>query len=250
MSRLAGKVAIVTGAARGIGAAIAERFAAEGARVVVADIDACASQTASRIPGSLAIRTDVGDPAAVDSMVARTVEAFGRLDILVNNAGIGHVRPFLETPLAEWERVMRVNLTGCFLCAQAAARAMLGGGGSIVNIGSISGQRGSMWRAAYGASKAGVLQLTRVLAVELAPYRIRVNAVSPGPTETEQVRECHDAATRRAYCGLLPLKRYAAPEEIAAAALFLASDEASFVTGHVLNADGGFGAAGLVFPPE
>jgi 3-oxoacyl-[acyl-carrier protein] reductase len=165
----------------------------------------------------------------------------------VNNAGIGHAKPVLETTLEEWNRVLAVNLTGQFLCAQAVARVMLAqGGGRIVNVASISGQRGGTGRAAYGAAKAGLILLTKVMAAELAAKGIAVNAISPGPTETEQVRQVHDAATREAYSRLLPMKRYAAPREIAEAALFLASDEASFVCGHILNVDGGFGASGLI----
>jgi NAD(P)-dependent dehydrogenase (short-subunit alcohol dehydrogenase family) len=170
--QLEGKVALITGAARGIGAAIASAFSHQGASVAIADIDGTeAARTATGIPGSLALEADVRDPAAVASMVDRTLVHFGRLDVLVNNAGIGHTKLFLETTLEEWEQVLGVNLTGCFLAAQAAARAMVRqGGGTIVSLGSISGQRGGVRRAAYGASKAGVMQLTRVLAVELAPY--------------------------------------------------------------------------------
>ena len=170
---------------------------------------------------------------------------------MVNNAGIGHVKPFLSITLEEWNRVQAINLTGQFLCAQAVARVMLQqGSGRIVNVASISGERGGTGRAAYGAAKAGVILLTKVMAVELSAKGIGVNAISPGPTETEQVRECHDDATRAAYHSVLPIKRYALPSEIATAALFLASQEASFVNGHILNVDGGFGAAGLIFEPR
>jgi 3-oxoacyl-[acyl-carrier protein] reductase len=196
----------------------------------------------------MAFETDVSDAGQVEEMVRRAVEAFGRIDILVNNAGIGHVKPFLEIPLAEWQKVLDTNLTGTFLCAQAVARVMVRqGSGAIVNVASISGERGGTGRAAYGAAKAGVILLTKVMAVELASLGVRVNAISPGPTETQQVRECHDEATRAAYHRLLPIERYADPKEIAAAALFLASPQASFVSGHILNVDGGFGAAGLIF---
>lgn len=239
---------MVTGAARGIGRAIALGLAQEGATVALCDIDSAAPAAEEiRAAGgrATAFTMDIADPAQVEKVMAE----FGRLDIMVNNASIGHACSFLDTPLEEWEQVLRINLTGTFLCAQAAARIMVQQrAGAIVNIGSISGQRGGAGRAAYGAAKAGVIQLTRVMAVELAEYGIRVNCVSPGPTETEQVRQCHDAATREAYHRLLPLKRYAAPEEIAAAAVFLAGPDSSFMTGHILNADGGFLSAGLMFP--
>jgi NAD(P)-dependent dehydrogenase (short-subunit alcohol dehydrogenase family) len=207
----------------------------------------CAEAILSAGGRAFAHQVDVSDPVQVDGMVAAAVARFQRIDILVNNAGIGHAKPVLETTLEEWNRVLAVNLTGQFLCAQAVARVMLRqGSGRIVNVASISGERGGVGRAAYGAAKAGLMLLTKVMAVELADLGIAINAVSPGPTETEQVRQVHDAATRAAYHRLLPMKRYAAPREIAEAVLFLASEEASFVCGHVLNVDGGFGAAGLI----
>jgi 3-oxoacyl-[acyl-carrier protein] reductase len=254
--RLKDKVAIITGSGQGIGERIAARFAAEGAMIAVADANVenakkVAAEIAENGGAAIAVHVDVGEPALVEAMVGRTVERFGRVDVLVNNAGIGLNKPFLTTTPEEWDRQLRVNLTGQFLCGQAAARQMTRqGGGRIVNVASISGQRGGQGRAAYGAAKAGVILLTRVMAVELAPHGINVNAISPGPVDTEQSRGTHTPATRRSYLDRLPLKRYGLREEVAAAALFLAGDEASFVTGHVLNVDGGFDAAGLMFDPE
>ncbi len=251
--RFRDEVAIVTGAGRGIGEAIAASLAAEGAMVVVADIDAeSARRVADQIVATggqaMAIQADVTEPAQVSSLIDRTLAQFGRLDVLVNNAGIGSNKSFLETTLEEWELQLRVNLTGTFLCGQAAAKAMLKNrGGRIVNVASISGQRGGQGRAAYGASKAGVILLTQVMAVELAPLGVRVNAVSPGPVDTDQSRGTHTPSTRRAYYDRIPVRRYGEREEIAAAVLFLAARESSFVNGHVLNVDGGFNAAGLVF---
>ena len=251
-----GKVSIITGSGQGIGREIALAMARDGASVVIADWnESRAQEVASEIVacGGIArpVKVDVSNPDQVEAMVRQILEIFGRIDILVNNAGIGHVKPFLSITLEEWNRVLGINLTGQFLCAQAVARVMLQqGGGRIINVASISGERGGTGRAAYGAAKAGVILLTKVMAVELASKGIRVNAISPGPTETEQVRECHDDATRAAYHSVLPIKRYAEPSEIANAVLFLASQEASFVHGHILNVDGGFGAAGLIFEPR
>lgn len=175
-------------------------------------------------------------------------EQFGPLDVLVNNAGTGLNKPFLDTSLAEWNRLLSVNLTGTFLCAQAAARIMVRqSSGRIVNLASISGQRGAQGRAAYGAAKAGVIQLTKVMAVELGPQGVCVNAVAPGPVDTPQSRATHTEGTRQSYLSRIPLHRYGERSEIAAAVLFLASGEASFVNGHILNVDGGFRAAGLTF---
>ena len=251
--KLVDKVALITGSGRGIGREIALRFAREGARPVIADLDepaahAVAAEIAAAGGQSLAVKLDVADPVLVNSAIAVTLQRFGRLDVLVNNAGIGSCEPVLELTLAEWERNLRINLTGTFLCAQAAARVMVKqGSGRIINIASISGQRGGVGRAAYGAAKAGVIQLTRVMAVELAARGVGVNAISPGPVDTDQSRGTHTPGTRRAYLDRIPLKRYGEGSEIAAAAVFLASSDASFVAGHVLNVDGGFDAAGLIF---
>jgi NAD(P)-dependent dehydrogenase (short-subunit alcohol dehydrogenase family) len=251
--RLQNDVAIVTGAGRGIGSTIATTLAAEGATLVVADLDLdAARRTADAITraGGQAISSpvDIAESAQVQRLIDDTLSRFGRIDILVNNAGVGLNQPFLSTTLEQWELQIRVNLTGTFLCGQAAARAMADRGqGRIVNIASISGQRGGQGRAAYGAAKAGVILLTKVMAVELAPLGVRVNAVSPGPVDTDQSRQTHTPSTRQAYYDRIPARRYGEREEIAAAALFLASRESSFVNGHVLNVDGGFNAAGLVF---
>src|SRR5262245_56286150 len=254
--RLTNDVAIITGAGRGIGSAIATAFAAEGANVVIADLDLDSAQRLAdeiNLKGHRAIahRIDISEPSQVLHLIDDTLAQFGRLDVLVNNAGVGLNQPFLSTTLEQWELQLRVNLTGTFLCGQAAARAMLKhGGGRIVNIASISGQRGGQGRAAYGAAKAGVILLTKVMAAELAPLGIRVNAVSPGPVDTDQSRETHTPSTRRAYYDRIPARRYGDREEVAAAVVFLASREASFVNGHILNVDGGFNAAGLLFEDE
>jgi NAD(P)-dependent dehydrogenase (short-subunit alcohol dehydrogenase family) len=255
MMTLADRVAIISGSGRGIGREMARLFSSEGARVVVADIDAeSAGAAAAEINAvghvALAITVDIGDPAQVERLIRDTLVHFGRLDVLVNNAGVGLNKPFLATSAVEWDEQLRVNLTGTFLCGQAAAREMARqGAGTIINVASISGQRGGQGRAAYGAAKAGVILLTKVMAVELAPLGIRVNAIAPGPVDTDQSRGTHTEATRQAYFDRIPIRRYGERREIAAAALFLASNASSFVAGHVLNVDGGFQAAGLMFDP-
>jgi NAD(P)-dependent dehydrogenase (short-subunit alcohol dehydrogenase family) len=249
--RLKGKIALVTGAARGIGLAVAKALAAEGAVPVIADINEAGARDALSTLGraeGLALGVDVADEASVAAMIDAIRARHGRLDILVNNAGIGGNTPFLDIKLAEWNRTIAVNLTGAFLVAQASARVMVkGGGGKIVNIASVSGQRGGHGRAAYGAAKAGLELLTKVMAVELAEHGINVNSIAPGAIETEMAKFAHDAATRAAYDYLIPMTRYGTPEEIADAAVFLCSDESRYIHGHTLNVDGGFRAAGLMF---
>lgn len=249
--RLKGKTAIVTGAARGIGKAIATAFAAQGAQVVVSDRDEDAAKaTALEIGGdAIAVKADISIDADVEALVDKAISAFGKIDVLVNNAGIGATTLFLESSREEFERVVRINLTGTFLVSQSVAKKMVSRkSGSIINIASLSGQKGGVGRSAYGASKAGVELLNKVMAVELADYGINVNAIAPGPILTEVSKTMHTLETREAYHRLVPQRRYGEPEEIADAAVFLASDEARYITGHTLNVDGGFLAAGLLFP--
>jgi NAD(P)-dependent dehydrogenase (short-subunit alcohol dehydrogenase family) len=251
--RLEGKVALVTGAGGGLGTAIAKRFAAEGASLICADRDAGrAEATASAIINlgatAYALQADVADPMQCDAQVAETVRRFGRIDIAVNNAGIALHKLALETSLEDWEEVFRINLRGSFLTAQAAAREMVKqGGGRIIQIGSISGQRGNMGGIAYGASKAAVMHICKVLAVELSGQRVMVNAIAPGPIETGLSR--HGPTRRQGYLDRIPTRCYGNVEAVANAALYLASDECDWVTGHILNVDGGYGAAGLAYDP-
>jgi len=247
--RLQNKVAHVTGAGHGIGRAIARRFAEEGARVLATDMDDDAAadlvreiEAAGGQAGSC--RLDVRQSDEVPRAIAFAVERWGRLDIQVSNAGITDRCAFTDMTPSFWHNVIDTNLTGCFLCGQAAAQQMIAqGGGRIVNIASNSGIFGGMGRAAYGASKAGIINLTQTMAIELAEAGIIVNALAPGPTKVrdDQPDTPWDSVMMR-----MPLKRWGDPAEIAAAAVFLASDECSFTTGHVLSADGGFTVAGIM----
>ncbi len=240
------KVAVVTGGLSGIGEAVAARFAAEGATVVAADIAA----TATAFDGAGPIhpfRLDVTDEASNQALATAVHDRFGRLDCLVNCAGIGKDVAFLKTLPGEFDRIMAVNVRGTFLVGQACAEVMVRrGSGAIVNIASVAGLRASLGRAAYGASKAAVVMLSQVMAVELASHGVRVNILAPGPVDTPMVRAMADPAMQAAWFHQIPMGRYGQPKEIAAAALYLCSDEASFVTGEVLTIDGGYAAGGIV----
>ena len=248
-----GKVAVVTGAARGIGLAVARQFLTEGWRVALFDIDGpTLARTCARLAQPLhvlGLECDVAEPEQVQRSVASTLERFDRIDALVNNAGIAVFKPLLEHTHAEWSRVIAVNLSGPFICTQACAPAMIrNGGGAVVNIGSISGLRASMLRVAYGTSKAGVMHLTRQQAAELAQFGIRVNAVAPGPVDTAMAKQVHTPDIRADYHDAIPLNRYGTQEEIAQAVWFLCSDAASYITGQTLAVDGGFDATGIGLP--
>lgn len=247
------RVALVTGAARGIGLAVARRFLREGWKVGLLDIDApeLAKATAAldEPDRTLALECDVAIGAQVDAAVAELAARFGRIDALVNNAGVAVFKPMLEHTAAEWERVIAVNLTGPFLCTQACAPVMLRqGGGSVVNIASISGLRASMLRVAYGTSKAGVIHLTKQQAAELGNLGIRVNAIAPGPVDTAMAKKVHTPDIRADYHDAIPLNRYGSEDEIANGVWFLCSDEASYVNGQTLAVDGGFDAVGIGLP--
>jgi glucose 1-dehydrogenase len=247
---LENKVAIVTGGAKGIGFAVATRFAADGARVVVADIDEDAGSRAVEEIGAHGavrfIRCDVGDKVDVDNLVTATVQSWGAIDVLVANAGIAKGADFLDVTEADFDAVLRVNLKGVFLAGQAVARQMVkqikdgGAPGAIVNMSSINAVVAIANLAGYSASKGGINQLTKVMALSLAPYGIRVNAIGPGSIMTDMLASITtDKAARHRVLSRTPLGRVGDPAEIAAIAAFLASDEASYVTGQTIYADGG-----------
>jgi glucose 1-dehydrogenase len=246
--KLQNQVAIVTGAATGIGKAIATAMASEGASVVIDYVGAPAQANAvvQSIQASggkaLAVPADVSNPDQVSQLIQKTIDSFGRLDILVNNAGLEYKHPFTEFPFDLWQKVIAVDLTGPFLCAQAASQAMIrqGGGGRIVNISSVHEDLPMPTNAPYCAAKGGLRMLMRTIAVELAPYKITVNNIAPGAIYTPIDA---DVESNRAIEGKLmseiPLGRWGKPEEVAALAVFLASESASYCTGGTFFVDGG-----------
>jgi 3-oxoacyl-[acyl-carrier protein] reductase len=248
--RLQGRVTAITGGALGIGRATAFAFAAEGAVVAIGDVQLEAAEGVAREIGerggkAIAIGVDVGDAKQVQTFIDRVIAELGRLDVMFANAGIVHSAPFLEHPEAEWHRVLRVNLTGVFFTCQAAARHMVKhGGGRIITVASINGFRGVENLVGYNAAKAAVVELTRTMAVELAQYRIAVNAIAPAQIDTRLTRGLPEDARRRRV-ERIPMGRFGEPDEVAKAAVFLASDDASFITGHTLAVDGGYLAGGL-----
>ena len=244
------KVAIITGGAGGIGEAAARAIARRGARVAVADLrPAAAEETAARLKAESLdvepVSVDVGTEASVRAMVEAVLKRWGRIDILINNAGIESSKPFLEIGVEEYERVMRVNTTGVWLCCQAVIPTMLRqGSGCIVNVSSVAGQLGGglLGTAAYSTSKGAIISLTKALAREFAKSGIRVNAISPSLTMTDFAQRQLDrlaAGTLERVIAMTPIGRVGQAAEIAAVIDFLASDQASFIDGHVLNVDGG-----------
>ncbi|RKY03694.1 beta-ketoacyl-ACP reductase [Candidatus Poribacteria bacterium] len=244
MRALEGKVAAITGSARGIGKAIAVLFAKEGAKVVVSDVDdEAGKRTAEEIRGigceAIYVHCDVSDPRDAEGLVKAALDAFGALDILVNNAGITRDALLVRMKDEDWQRVLSINLTGVFNCTRAAARAMMKRrSGCIINISSVAGIVGNVGQANYSASKAGVIGLTKSAAKELARWGIRVNAIAPGFIMTEMTAKLPEQE-REKLLSTIPLGFPGEPEDVAKAALFLASDAARYITGQVIQVDGG-----------
>ncbi len=242
---LSGKIAFITGAARGIGATIAKSFAQHGCSVVIGDIDAerAGSCAESLGPAALGVRLDVRDRDSVDEVVAKIAQKHGGLDVLVNNAGVLCVGAFDTISATEWQTLVNVNLTGLFHCVQAATPSMKGRrNASIINIASISADKGggvfgNVW---YAATKAGVVAITKGLARELGPRGIRCNAISPGVVDTDMVHRFLTPELRDSLLSRVPVGRFTSADDIARAAIFLASEDASGITGEILTVDGGF----------
>ena len=249
MGRLDDKVAIVTGAGRGIGRGIVEKLAAEGARVVVSDVaEGSARETAAAIGGkAVGLWADVTSKESVEAMVREVMDRFGRIDVLVNNAGWDKVQPFLESNESDWEKVIAINLYGTLRCCKAVLPVMVAQGyGKVVNIGSDAGRVGSSGEAVYSAAKGGVIAFTKTLAREMARYKINVNCVCPGPADTPLFTEIggENPKLREALHKAIPFRRLARPEDLAHAVAFLASDEAEYITGQTLSVSGGLTMAG------
>ncbi len=246
------RVAFITGGASGIGLAAAEDLLAHGWRVAIADMNQATLDAVFKRKGPdqvLRIPLNVTDEAAVKAAIALTKKTFGRLDGVLNSAGIAADIPLLDHPVDLLRKILDVNVAGTFLVAREAARVMVKqkGGGSIVNVASVSGMKGNRGRAGYGASKGAVITMTYVMAVDLATAGVRVNAVAPGPIETAMVREIHTAESRAAWHREVPMRRYGQPAEMAGAIRFLLDpDMSSFVTGQVIAVDGGFSTGGLL----
>lgn len=246
-------VVVVTGGARGIGLAVVHWFLARQYRVAILDIDLVSlSEVRSTFTDAskvLVLECDVSQPDQVQASVTNIASQFGRIDALVNNAGVAVFKPLLDTSFEEWRYVMATNLDGVFLCSQACAKVMLKtGGGAIVNIASISGLRASTLRVAYGTSKAALIHFTKQQAAELGNVGIRVNAIAPGPVDTQMAKLVHTPEVRAGYADAIPLKRYGTPQEIAEGVGFLCSPAASYINGQMLAVDGGFDATGIGLP--
>jgi glucose 1-dehydrogenase len=247
---LEGKTAIITGAAGGIGYAIAERFLRDKARVVIADVDTVRGEKAERDLSQLGevrfVRADVGSRLDAHNLLAAALETFGEIDVLVNNAGIVHAADFLDLAEEDFDRVLRVNLKGSFLVGQAVAKGMVervkagGPAGAIVNMSSVNAVFAIANQVPYSVSKGGVSQLTKVMALSLAPYGVRVNAIGPGSIMTDMLASVNsDPAAKNRILSRTPMGRVGQPSEIASIAAFLASDDASYITGQTIYADGG-----------
>lgn len=246
--RLHKKRALITGGAGGIGRAIANRFVAEGAAVVIADLHYPPGDDPK---GCRKVTADVADEKSVKAMIKETVDLLGGLDVLVNCAGTAKHRDLLETELADWRRIMDINLTGTFLCNREAVRVMLGQkSGCIINIASVASILPGSRTHAYAASKGGVVSFTKAIAGDLAPYGIRVNVLSPGTVDTDLLRTALSPQFRAGYMTRIPMGRYAQPDEIASVVVFLASDDASYMTGIDLFVDGGFSSAGVRYDKD
>jgi 2-hydroxycyclohexanecarboxyl-CoA dehydrogenase len=244
MGRMDGKIAVVTGAGRGIGRGIAEKLAAEGATVVATDVDeATANDTAASLAGdALGLTCDVASRESVDAMVAAVRDRFGRIDVLVNNAGYDKVGPFVDSDPADWDRILGINLYGVLHTSKAVLPIMVEqGGGRVVNLASDAGRVGSSGEAVYSAAKGGIIAFTKTTAREMARHQVAVNCVCPGPTDTALFASVTEdnPTLRDALIKAIPLRRLAQPADLANAVAFLASDEAAYITGQTLSVSGG-----------